>query len=72
MAKPKKDLPEFASSCGIEQILDAGTMEDAVNLAHSLSEVGDVILLSPASASWDQYASFEVRGDAFIDAVMSL
>ncbi|WP_172369770.1 UDP-N-acetylmuramoyl-L-alanine--D-glutamate ligase [Sporosarcina jiandibaonis] len=72
LGETQNRFADFASSCGIEQILDAGTMEDAVSLAHSLSEVGDVILLSPASASWDQYASFEVRGDAFIEAVMSL
>ena len=72
LGETQKRFSEFASSCGVEQVLDAGTMENAVSLAHSLSEVGDVILLSPASASWDQYASFEVRGEAFIDAVLSL
>ena len=33
---------------------------------------GDTVLLSPACASWDEYASFEVRGDEFIEAVMAL
>lgn len=41
----------------------------AVPLAFETSEVGDVILLSPAAASWDQYPNFETRGDLFIDAV---
>ena len=63
---------EFASSCGVEKVVGAGTMTEAVQAAHSLSEVNDVVLLSPASASWDEYASFEVRGDKFIEAVLAL
>ena len=39
-------------------------MEDAVRQRILFLKSGDVVLLSPASASWDQYASFEVRGDA--------
>lgn len=41
----------------------------AVPLAFETSEAGDVILLSPAAASWDQYPNFETRGDLFINAV---
>lgn len=44
----------------------------AVPLAWKLSQPGDVILLSPANASWDQFPSFEVRGDKFIKAVEEL
>lgn len=72
LGETQKRFADFAYSCGIKQVVEAGSMKNAVNLAHSLSEVGDVILLSPASASWDQYTNFEVRGDAFIEAVMSL
>jgi UDP-N-acetylmuramoylalanine--D-glutamate ligase len=42
-----------------------GTLEAAVAHAEQLAEPGDVILLSPACASYDQFADFEQRGDAF-------
>ena len=38
----------------------------------NFAEEGDVVLLSPANASWDMYANFEVRGDLFIDTVAEL
>lgn len=41
----------------------------AVPLAFETSEPGDLILLSPAAASWDQYPNFETRGDLYIQAV---
>ncbi|WP_336823029.1 UDP-N-acetylmuramoyl-L-alanine--D-glutamate ligase [Sporosarcina sp. USHLN248] len=63
---------EFAHSCGIDDVTQVQTMGDAVAVAYEKSEEGDTILLSPACASWDQYKSFEQRGDAFIDEVMKL
>ncbi|MEM9428993.1 MAG: UDP-N-acetylmuramoyl-L-alanine--D-glutamate ligase [Pseudomonadota bacterium] len=43
----------------------SGTLEAAVRQAASEAEPGETILLSPACASFDQFASFEHRGDAF-------
>lgn len=63
---------EFAASCGIEIIMMAEDVQDAVRKAYPLTVAGDIILLSPACASWDQYPSFEARGDQFIEAVMEL
>lgn len=63
---------EFGKSCGVGDTISVEGMEEAVEKAIALSEAGDTILLSPACASWDQYESFEIRGDAFIDAVKKL
>jgi len=44
---------------------DCGDLERAVGAARAAARPGDVVLLSPACASYDQYRSFEARGDHF-------
>ena len=34
-----------------------------------MAQPGDVVLLSPAAASWDQYPNFEIRGDKYVAAL---
>ena len=63
---------DFAKSCGVKETVAATNVEDAVVYAAKLSAEGDIILLSPACASWDQYDSFEIRGDIFIECAMKL
>nr|WP_272893653.1 UDP-N-acetylmuramoyl-L-alanine--D-glutamate ligase [Heyndrickxia oleronia] len=65
-------LEKVAEIAGIETVHRVDNVEKAVPIAFELSKPGDVILLSPACASWDQYKTFEVRGDIFIDAVHKL
>ena len=48
------------------------TMKEAVPLAYKVAEANDTVLLSPASASWDQYKKFEDRGDEFKELVNNL
>ncbi|MEM6595893.1 MAG: UDP-N-acetylmuramoyl-L-alanine--D-glutamate ligase [Pseudomonadota bacterium] len=48
------------------------TMANAIALAVSEAEKGDTVLLAPAAASFDQYDSFEKRGDDFIAEVEKL
>ena len=47
-------------------------MEECVRTAATLASPGDVVLLSPACASWDMYNNFEQRGDHFKDCVSRL
>jgi UDP-N-acetylmuramoylalanine--D-glutamate ligase len=44
---------------------DCGDLERAVAAARAAASPGEVVLLSPACASYDQYRSFEERGDHF-------
>jgi UDP-N-acetylmuramoylalanine--D-glutamate ligase len=46
--------------------------EEATKKAYDLSNSGDVILLSPACASWDQFKDFEIRGKMFKEYVNKL
>lgn len=67
----KGKLQQIAEQVHIPYIL-AENVEQAAEQAFHMSVEGDVILLSPACASWDQYRTFEERGDMFIQAVHRL
>ena len=51
---------------------DAMTMEHAVEVAYSHAVPGDVILLSPANASFDMFHDYRARGNAFREAAVKL
>ncbi len=65
-------LERIAKESGIEHIKRVDNVEKAVSAAFNVSEIDDIVLLSPACASWDQYKTFEERGDIFIQAVHKL
>lgn len=65
-------LQKFGENNQIPLVKRVNNLEEATRLAVELSHEGDIVLLSPACASWDQYKSFEVRGDEFINIVKKL
>lgn len=58
-----------ARSAGFRNIRRAKTLEEAVEIAASMADPGDAVMLSPACASFDMFADFEARGEAFRQAV---
>ena len=64
-------VEEFAKALNIP-CSNVETLKEAVPCAVKVAEKGDTVLLSPASASWDQYKKFEDRGDEFKELVNKL
>jgi UDP-N-acetylmuramoylalanine--D-glutamate ligase len=58
-----------AVSEGVVETVYADGMADAVDVARERSRPGDSVLLAPACASFDMYANYEARGDAFTTEV---
>ena len=56
----------------VDIIVETAGAEEAVKVAHKLSEKGDAVLLSPACASFDLFENYEDRGRQFKAAVRSL
>ena len=56
----------------VEKIIDTSSAEEAVKKAYAISQKGDVVLLSPACASFDLFKNYEDRGQQFKKAVKEL
>jgi UDP-N-acetylmuramoylalanine--D-glutamate ligase len=54
------------------EIAHAETLENAIRLAAAAAREGDIVLLAPACASFDQFQSYEHRGRLFKEIVHSL
>ncbi|NLB77796.1 MAG: UDP-N-acetylmuramoyl-L-alanine--D-glutamate ligase, partial [Clostridiaceae bacterium] len=67
----RERINDFARENGIS-CKTFETLEEATKSAFIFSNPGDVVLLSPACASWDQYENFEIRGDMFKKYVFQL
>lgn len=65
-----ENAPNYRSGC--PEITDCGNFEAAVKAAAAAAEPGDVVLMSPASAAFDQFKNFMVRGEFYKKLVMEL
>ena len=57
---------------GAAEIVHADTLENAIRQASDAAQPGDIVLLAPACASFDQFRNYEHRGKAFKEVVRSL
>jgi UDP-N-acetylmuramoylalanine--D-glutamate ligase len=65
--------PKIASQIeGAVPLIQAGTLENAIREASRKARPGDVVLLAPACASFDQFPNYEVRGQVFKELVNGL
>lgn len=79
LGETREKIARVAELAGLKQIKVVDNEEDAaltltaaVQEAEKLAASGDVVLLSPACASWDMFASYEERGRIFKEAVHNL
>ena len=72
LGETAQKIKECAQNKGFDNITVVKDMKEAVNASYQIAKGGDVVLLSPACASWDMYKSFEVRGIDFKDNVHNL
>ena len=63
------DFIDAFERTGYTDYVCADSFEDAVAKAREMAQSGDVVLLSPACASWDMFDNFEQRGDLFKELV---
>lgn len=56
----------------VAMIVDANSMDDAVQKAYSMADTGDTVLLSPCCASFDLFENYEDRGRQFKSCVRNL
>lgn len=65
-------IADAVRSRGFNNILFASDFEEAVCLAHRNARPGEIVLLSPACASWDMFKSYEERGNLFKELVLKI
>ncbi len=71
-AAAKIESQVIAAKIGRAEVVHAETLESAIRKAHAVAQSGDVVLLAPACASFDQFKNYEHRGQSFKEIVRGL
>ena len=69
IAEALQNHPDYNGS---PEMIFVEDMEEAVSTAYAYAEEGDIVALSPASASFDRYKNFEIRGKHFKELVSKI
>lgn len=71
LGEARTEIIAAVMKTGYENIYDVEDLTAATKVAFKLAAEGDIVMLSPACASWDQFDNFEQRGDLFCKLVKS-
>lgn len=72
LGETAQQIAHAAQMMGFKNYILSTGFEDAILKAYSLAEKGDVVLFSPACASWDMFENYEQRGRKFKEIVRGL
>ena len=72
LGEAREEIKSAVIGAGFRNIHEVKDLPEAVDRASRLARPGEVVLLSPACASWDMFASYEERGDQFCELVRNL
>ncbi|MDD2619079.1 MAG: UDP-N-acetylmuramoyl-L-alanine--D-glutamate ligase [Syntrophomonadaceae bacterium] len=72
LGEAKQEIRTAVIELGFKNIHEVEDLRTAVLEACKLAEKGDVVMLSPACASWDMFANYEQRGDLFCSTVRAM
>ncbi len=72
LGEAREKIKQAVLDEGFKEIYEVSDLIEAVARSRELANSGEVVLLSPACASWDMFRSYEERGDLFREEVMKM
>lgn len=72
VGKASTEIASAVEEVGFKNYIIVDEFSETVQVAANHSEVGDIVLLSPACASWDMFENYEQRGNLFKELVLHL